>query len=109
MAYIDSAGNVVEGNKPGLFDWFWGLIAFITLFFKTLVNPGASKKGARYESSDPRDRFRNGGGGGGGRWPGSGGPGGPGRDGGGGGGGQRRIGRLNQGSGASCPPMAGGG
>jgi hypothetical protein len=42
MVYITSDGRVMESRPLGfgsIFDLFWGLINFISLFFRTLINP----------------------------------------------------------------------
>uniref|UniRef100_A0A914V8S1 Glycine-rich protein n=1 Tax=Plectus sambesii TaxID=2011161 RepID=A0A914V8S1_9BILA len=96
---INSAGEVVEQSSP--LDWFWNMIAFIIIFFKSLFSPNSNSRGDRYDTADRRDRFRgdnnrgNGDGGGGGGGGGLGGP-------------QRRIGGLNRGSGVAPPPTGGG-
>uniref|UniRef100_A0AAR2L4L2 Selenoprotein K n=1 Tax=Pygocentrus nattereri TaxID=42514 RepID=A0AAR2L4L2_PYGNA len=69
-----------------LSDLFWGVVEFIGLFLKTLVQPDLPKD----DNSSASSRFSDG------RGP----PGFPGR---------RRMGRINHGAGPSPPPMGGGG
>jgi len=92
MVYISNDGQVLQA-KPwslgSLGDMFWGFITFIQLFFKTLVDPSANKKGDGYATD-----YKSTGGRGG---PPGGGP-------------RRRFGGFGGGqSGAASPPMAGGG
>ncbi|KAH7706345.1 hypothetical protein AAVH_26417 [Aphelenchoides avenae] len=81
MPYVDSKGNVVQG-QPSYFGWVFALFTFIAAFFRALFAPFLELKNSGSTSSQRRS--------GGGRWPGSGGPGGP-----GGGGGRRPMGRPN--------------
>ena len=47
MAYITSDGRVME-SRPWSFgsipDFFWGIINFFALFFRTLINPNETSK-----------------------------------------------------------------
>ena len=91
MVYISSDGRVLQAKPWGLStitDFFWGAIAFMQLFFTTLISPDANKKGEGY-TTDYRA---------------------PGRPGGGPGGPRRRMGGFGGGQGAaSAPPAAAGG
>lgn len=86
MVYL-SNGQVFEGRPwsiSAIVAAFWGLINFIVLFFKTLINPNISKGGPSY-TTDYRHNGR------------------PGEHG-------RRIGRVRgPGGSPSAPPMGGGG
>ncbi len=91
MVYIDNQGRVLQA-KPwsinSIGDLFWGIVTFFKLFFTTLINPDANKKGDGY-STDYRAS--------GGRGPPPAGP-------------RRRFGGFGGGAGApSAPPFAGGG
>ena len=92
MVYIAADGRVLQSKPWGLHtvtDFFWGLVTFFQLFFKTLVDPNANKKGEGYTSD-----YRNTGGRGG---PPGGGP-------------RRRIGGFGgSGGAASAPPVPRGG
>jgi len=91
MVYIAPDGRVLQSKPFSIVDFFWGIVTFFQLFFKSLVDPNANKKGAGYSTE-----YRNTGGRGG---PPGGGP-------------QRRIGRVGGGGGggaASPPPPAAGG
>ncbi|XP_020796502.1 selenoprotein K [Boleophthalmus pectinirostris] len=91
MVYV-SNGQVLDSRTQSpwrlslLSDLFWGAVDFITLFFKTIINPDMSKHG-----SSATSRFSDG------RGP----PGPP--------GGRRRMGRITHGGGPNAPPMGGGG
>ena len=91
MVYIAPDGRVLQAKPWGLHtitDFFWGIIAFFQLFFKTLIDPNGSSKGDKY-TTDYRA---------------------PGRGGGGGGGPRRRMGGFGGGQGAaSSIPLRGGG
>jgi len=98
MTYVSGGGQVNEARSPWRLsiipELFWGMLNFVVLFFQTLVNPGANKKGQGF-STDYRLRGRGG--------PGPFGPG-------GGGGPRRRMGGFRGGPGGpAAPPMAGGG
>ena len=83
MVYIDNQGRVLQSKPFGLgsiADLFWGVVAFFSLFFRSLVNPDANSKGDKYTSdyrapgrgpppSGPRRRFGGFGGGAGGAGP----------------------------------------
>ncbi len=91
MVYIDSQGQVHE-SRPWSFtsvtDLFWGFVTFVTLFFRTLVNPDANRKGDGH-STDYRSN--------GGRGPPPAGP-------------RRRFGGFGGTGGApAAPPFRGGG
>lgn len=91
MVYV-SNGQVLDSRTQSpwrlslLVDLFWGAVDFISLFFKTIINPDVSKNGASVSS-----RYGDG------RGP----PGPP--------GGRRRMGRITHGGGPNAPPMGGGG
>uniref|UniRef100_A0A8C6WPZ3 Selenoprotein K n=1 Tax=Neogobius melanostomus TaxID=47308 RepID=A0A8C6WPZ3_9GOBI len=91
MVYV-SNGQVLDGRTQSpwrmslLVDMFWGAVEFITLFFKTIIDPDMSKNG-----TSATNRFSDG------RGP----PGPP--------GGRRRMGRITHGGGPGAPPMGGGG
>jgi len=93
MVYISPSGQVLESRPwsfSSLVDMFWGFVGFMTLYFKTLIDPNLNKKGESYATD-----YRSTGGRGGG--PPGGGP-------------RRRFGGFNRGQGgAGSPPMAGGG
>jgi len=92
MVYISPNGQVLESKPWGLSylsDLFWGFITFMTLFFKTLIDPNINQKGDRY-ATDYRSTGGRGGPPGGGPRP--------------------RFGGFRGGQGGpSSPPMAGGG
>merc|ERR1711981_1461930 len=91
MAYITSDGRMLESRPFGLgsiSDFFWGIVNFFVLFFRTLINPSETSKGDGY-STDYRST--------GGRGPPP------------GGGPRRRFGGFGGGSGAAAPPMPRGG
>jgi len=93
MVYIAPDGQVLQAKPWGLqtiTDLFWGFITFISLFFRTLVEPASNMKGEGH-STDYRST------GGRGNPP--------------GGGPRRRFGGIGGGGGggAGPPPMAGGG
>ncbi|KAF6031103.1 SELENOK [Bugula neritina] len=94
MVYV--SGGQVYDSRPwslgSIQEIFWGFLNFIVLFFKTLVSPNLTSKGANSAST-----YRAGGssGGGGPRGP----PPGP----------KKRMGGFGgRGGGPSAPPMAGG-
>ncbi|XP_037076095.1 selenoprotein K-like [Pollicipes pollicipes] len=97
MPYISSDGTV-GGSRDyfsvqGLLGFFWAIVNFFQLFFRTLISPDDNKRGSGYTSDY--------------RAPGRGGPGGPGGP---GGAPRRRMGGFSCGPGAAGPPpMAGGG
>ena len=93
MVYISSDGRVLQAKPWGLHsitDFFWGIIAFLQLFFRSLIDPNANSKGDNYST-----QYRNTGGRGG---PPGGGP-------------RKRMGGFGGGQGAASapPPAAGGG
>uniref|UniRef100_T1JNY6 Selenoprotein K n=1 Tax=Strigamia maritima TaxID=126957 RepID=T1JNY6_STRMM len=49
MVYISEAGNVLENRSPWRLtiipDFFWGICEFISLFFRTLIQPDLTKHG----------------------------------------------------------------
>uniref|UniRef100_F6XDX0 Selenoprotein K n=1 Tax=Ornithorhynchus anatinus TaxID=9258 RepID=F6XDX0_ORNAN len=91
MVYI-SNGHVLNGQNRSLWslsfikDFFWGILDFIIMFFKSMIHPNV-KRGCRNSSSD--SKYDDG------RGP----PGYP----------RRGMGRINHSNGPSPPPMAGGG
>ncbi|KAL8622049.1 hypothetical protein ACOMHN_056534 [Nucella lapillus] len=91
MAYV-SGGQVLENRSRWRFsiipDFFWGIINFVVLFFKTMINPDLNSRGSTHTSNY--------------RPPGSG-PGGPPQP------PRRRHGGFGGGSGAPGPPPMGGG
>ncbi|KAK7102402.1 selenoprotein K-like [Littorina saxatilis] len=91
MAYV-SGGQVLESRSPWRLsfipEFFWGIINFIVLFFKSMYNPDLNSRGGRYTSEY--------------RPPGSG-PGGPPQP------PRRRQGGFGGGGGAPSPPPMGGG
>ncbi|XP_076468804.1 selenoprotein K-like [Babylonia areolata] len=93
MVYV-SGGQVLESRSPWRFsvipEFFWGIINFIVLFFKTMINPDLNSRGnTNSHTTDYRP-------------PGSG-PGGPPRP------PRRRHGGFGGGPGAPSPPPMGGG
>ena len=63
MVYIAPDGRVLQAKPWGLHtitDFFWGIIAFFQLFFRTLIDPNANKKGEGY-STDYRNTGGRGG------------------------------------------------
>lgn len=50
MPYISSSGSLQQSKSwtdPSIiFDFFWGIIAFIQLFFQTMFDPGMGKQGS---------------------------------------------------------------
>lgn len=96
MPFI-SRGEIIESKPQSIWrisilsDVFWGVINFVILFFRTILNPSATSRGDNYSSG-----YRVSG-----QGPDPFGP---------GGGPRRRMGGFRGGAGApSCPPMAGGG
>ncbi|XP_030279750.1 selenoprotein K isoform X2 [Sparus aurata] len=89
MVYV-SNGQVLDSRTQSpwrlslLVDLFWGAVEFISLYFRTLVQPNMTKKGNGGSSG-----FTDG------RGP----PGPP---------GGRRMGRISHGGGPNAPPMGGG-
>jgi hypothetical protein len=92
MPYVASDGNVLAARERSLFslsaipELFWDVVNFVTLFFRTIIDPNLTSRGANYTTS-----YRPGG---------SAQPAVP----------KRRIGGVNRGAGAGggCPPMGGG-
>nr|XP_046252759.1 selenoprotein K isoform X2 [Scatophagus argus] len=90
MVYV-SNGQVLDSRSQSpwrlslLVDLFWEAVELFGLYFRTLINPHATKNG-NYGSSSSSD----------GRGP----PGPP--------GGRRRMGRISHNRGPSAPPMGGG-
>jgi len=92
MSYIAGDGSLVDSRPRSLLslstipELFWEAVNFITLFFRTMIDPSVTSRGSNYTAT-----YRPGG---------SARPGAP----------QRRIGRIGGGAGSpGCPPMAGGG
>ena len=86
MVYIAPDGQVLQAKPFGLHtitEFFWGIIAFFQLFFRTLIDPNANSKGDKYSS-----QYKNTGGRGG---PPGGGP-------------RRRMGGFGGAQGAASPP-----
>ena len=57
MVYIAPDGRVLQSKPWGLHtitDFFWGIIAFFQLFFRTLIDPASNSKGEGY-STDYRN------------------------------------------------------
>ena len=92
MVYIAPDGQVLQAKPWGLHtitEFLWGVIAFLQLFFRTLIDPNSNSKGDKYSS-----QYRNTGGQGG---PPGGGP-------------RRRMGGFGGAAqGAASPPPAAGG
>ena len=60
MVYISPDGQVLQAKPWGLHsitDFFWGIIAFLQLFFRSLIDPNANSKGDNYST-----QYRNTGG-----------------------------------------------
>lgn len=70
MVYINSRGEVVDDTRPSPVNIFWKFIAFITLFFKSLIgieDRPDKKKDGNNEGSRPKPSGFFGGGGSGGK------------------------------------------
>ncbi|XP_064632705.1 selenoprotein K-like [Lineus longissimus] len=88
MVYVSEGGQVLDSRSPWRLsiipEFFFGIMNFFVLFFKTMFQPSLTKNGSN-QSSDYRPD-------------------------GGGGGPRRRMGGFRGGGGGpSAPPMAGGG
>lgn len=93
MPYVSNDGTVVESRDWSLLSFgaipelFWGAVEFVSLFFRTLINPNTTRRGSNYSTEYRAGSQRP--------------PAAP----------QRRIrgvGRFGAG-GPACPPMAAGG
>ncbi|CAG03252.1 unnamed protein product, partial [Tetraodon nigroviridis] len=88
MVYV-SNGQVLDSRSQSpwrlcyVVDLFWSAVEFISLFFRTIIDPNLTKDGRTSSSFSD------------GRGP----PGPP--------GGRRRMGRINHGGGPNAPPMGG--
>ncbi|XP_054276290.1 selenoprotein K-like isoform X2 [Macrosteles quadrilineatus] len=61
MPYVLSSGEVANKQPWGLAKitaFFWGILNFFFMFFRTLISPGSNSRGDRYTQD-----FRRGGGG----------------------------------------------
>ena len=109
MPFIDSQGVVREKRSPwrlSIFsDFFWGIMAFLSLFVNPLTKPTGAKKTNHSGFQAKKPGWGGGGGGGGGGKP----PGGGGGGGGGSSGPNRRIGRIGRDGPGNVPMPAAGG
>ena len=50
MVYIAPDGRVLQEKPFSIVDFFWGIVTFFQLFFRSLVDPNANKKGSGYST-----------------------------------------------------------